>query len=74
MPGGSSLEAIPRLREIAPETAIVVLTMQADPAFARQALRAGAASVVLTEAAGEDLPEAIRLAATAKYQASQWRG
>ena len=35
MPGGSSLEAIPRLREQAPDTAIVVLTMQDDPAFAR---------------------------------------
>ena len=62
MPGGSSLEAIPRLRETAPETAIVVITMQADPAFAREALRAGALGVVLTEAAGDDLPEAIRCA------------
>jgi two-component system response regulator NreC len=42
MPGGSSLEAIPRLREQAPDSAIVVLTMQDDPAFARQALQAGA--------------------------------
>ena len=42
MPGGSSLEAIPRLREDAQDTAIVVLTMQDDPAFARQALQAGA--------------------------------
>jgi two-component system response regulator NreC len=60
MPGGSSLEAIPRLRS---ETAIVVLTMQADPAFARQALQAGALGFVLKEAADEELLEAIRLAA-----------
>jgi two-component system response regulator NreC len=60
MPGGSSLEAIPRLRE---ETAIVVLTMQDDPAFARQALQAGALGFVLKEAADEELLEAIRLAA-----------
>ena len=39
MPGGSGLEAIPRLHD---QTAIVVLTMQDDPAFARQALQAGA--------------------------------
>jgi two-component system response regulator NreC len=60
MPGGSSLEAIPRLRE---QTAVVVLTMQDDPAFARQALQAGALGFVLKEAADEELLEAIRLAA-----------
>jgi two-component system, NarL family, response regulator NreC len=60
MPGGSSLEAIPRLRD---QVAIVVLTMQDDPAFARQALRAGALGFVLKEAADEELLEAIRLAA-----------
>lgn len=63
MPGGSSLEAIPRLRVDAPATAIVVLTMQDDPAFARQALQAGALGFVLKEAADEELLEAIRLAA-----------
>ena len=63
MPGGSSLEAIPRLREQAPDTAIVVLTMQDDPAFARRALQAGALGFVLKEAADEELLEAVRLAA-----------
>ncbi|MDA0174578.1 response regulator transcription factor [Solirubrobacter taibaiensis] len=63
MPGGSSLEAIPRLRADAKDTAIVVLTMQDDPAFARQALQAGALGFVLKEAADEELLEAIRLAA-----------
>jgi two-component system, NarL family, response regulator NreC len=63
MPGGSSLEAIPEIREQAPTTAIVVLTMQNDPAFARQALQSGAAGFVLKEAADDELLEAIRLAA-----------
>ena len=63
MPGGSSLEAIPALRESTPETAIVVLTMQDDPAFAREALQGGALGFVLKEAADEELLEAIRLAA-----------
>ena len=63
MPGGSSLDAIPTLRAEAPMTAIVVLTMQNDPAFARQALQAGALGFVLKEAADEELLEAIRLAA-----------
>jgi two-component system, NarL family, response regulator NreC len=60
MPGGCSLDAIPRLRD---ETAVVVLTMQDDPAFARQALQAGALGFVLKEAADEELLGAIRLAA-----------
>jgi two-component system response regulator NreC len=62
MPGGSSLEAIPRIIEASPATAIVVLTMQEDPAFAREALRAGALGYVLKEAANTELVQAIRLA------------
>lgn len=59
----SSLPAIPDLLARSPETAIVVLTMQDDPAFAREALRAGALGYVLKHAAGEELIEAVRLAA-----------
>ena len=64
MPGGSGLDAIPRLRKDVPDTAIVVLTMQDDPAFARQALQSGALGFVLKEAADEELLQAVRLAAT----------
>jgi two-component system response regulator NreC len=63
MPGGSSLEAIPTMREEVPMTAIVVLTMQNDPSFARQALQSGALGFVLKEAADDELLGAIRLAA-----------
>ncbi len=63
MPDGSGLDAIPRLRDHSPATAIVVLTMQDDPAFARQALQAGALGFVLKEAAEEELLQAIRSAA-----------
>ncbi len=63
MPGESSLEAIPKLREEAPETQIVVLTMQQEPAFAREALGAGALGYVLKEAADDELVEAVRRAA-----------
>ncbi len=63
MPGGSSLEAIPTMLEQAPATAIVVLTMQNEPSFARQALQAGALGFVLKEAADDELLNAIRLAA-----------
>jgi two-component system response regulator NreC len=63
MPGGSSLDAIPVLRNEAPETQIVILTMQEEPAFARQALSAGAIGYVLKEAADAELVEAVRRAA-----------
>jgi two-component system response regulator NreC len=63
MPGGSSLDAIPVIRTEALDTQIVVLTMQEEPAFARQALGAGAAGYVLKEAADSELVEAVRRAA-----------
>jgi two-component system response regulator NreC len=59
MPGRDSLEAIPDILEASPETQVVVLTMQPDPAFARAALRAGAAGYILKEAAHEELLRAI---------------
>jgi two-component system, NarL family, response regulator NreC len=62
MAGESSLDAIPRLREHAPETQIVVLTMQENPAFAREALRSGALGYVLKDAADAELVLAIELA------------
>ena len=65
MPGQlTSLEAIPRVAEVSPGTRVVVLTMQEDPEFARQALRAGAAGYVLKEAADDELVEAVRRVAT----------
>jgi two-component system, NarL family, response regulator NreC len=64
MPGElTSLDAIPKVAEVSPGTRVVVLTMQEDPEFARQALRAGAAGYVLKEAADSELVEAVRRAA-----------
>jgi two-component system, NarL family, response regulator NreC len=63
MGGESSLESIPQLRTDAPETQIVVLTMQDNPAFARAALRAGAVGYVLKDAADAELMSAVELAA-----------
>jgi two-component system response regulator NreC len=62
MPGEPSLPAIPSLIEASPDTAIVVLTMQNDPAFAREALRAGALGYVLKESANAELVEAVHAA------------
>jgi two-component system, NarL family, response regulator NreC len=63
MPGDPTLPAIPSFMEAVPETRVVVLTMQSDPAFAREALRAGALGYVLKEAADSELVQAVRLAA-----------
>jgi len=63
MPGRPSLEAIPEINEASPETRVVVLTMQAETAFVRQALQAGVAGYVLKEAADAELVEAVRKAA-----------
>jgi two-component system response regulator NreC len=64
MPGRASLEAIPQIREASPETQIVILTMQKEPAFARQALQLGVLGYVLKEAADDELVQAVRNAAS----------
>jgi two-component system, NarL family, response regulator NreC len=62
MPEGSSIETIRRLRAQVPDTEIVVLTMEHSPAFAQQALDAGAVGFVLKDKADHELPEAVRRA------------
>jgi two-component system, NarL family, response regulator NreC len=66
MPGSSSLAAIADLTAEMPDTKIVVLTMQDDPAIAREAIRAGALGYVLKEAAADELVTAIRHAIAGK--------
>ena len=63
MPGRASLDAVPDVKEASPETEIVVLTMQNEPAFARRALQAGVRGYVLKEAADAELVQAVRSAA-----------
>lgn len=63
MPGRSSLEAIPDVKEASPDTEIVVLTMQDEPAFAREAMQAGVLGYVLKDAAEPELVRAVRMAA-----------
>ena len=60
MPGSPSLSAIAAVKD---DCAVVVLTMQSDPVFAREALQAGARAYVLKEAAGAELVTAVRAAA-----------
>lgn len=60
---GSITEVIRQLRERAPQTQIVVVTMEENPVFAQRALNAGAIGFVSKDLADEELPEAIRRAA-----------
>src|SRR3954452_17619554 len=61
MPGDiTGLGAIPHVNERSPRTAVVVLTMQEDPSFARAALQAGARGYVLKDSAEAELIEAVR--------------
>jgi two-component system response regulator NreC len=66
MPGGSGLQAIPKIRSQSPGTQIVVLTMQDETTFAREALQAGVLAYILKEAASEELVKAVRMAAEGK--------
>jgi len=63
LPGGSSVETIVQLRERAPGTEIVVMTMAEDPVFARCTLAAGALGFVAKDLADSELPQAVRAAA-----------
>ncbi len=63
MPGGRSIPSVPRLREASPQTAIVVLTMEKNPSYAREALQSGVLGYVLKEAAEDELVNAVRMAA-----------
>ena len=63
MPGAEPGEDVPKLREEVPGTAIVVLTMEADPRRARELLRGGASGYVLKQAAERQLTDAIHAVA-----------
>jgi two-component system, NarL family, response regulator NreC len=60
MPDQSGLEAIPTLLHEHPETRILVLSMQDDPRYVREAFGAGASGYVLKEAADAEVVAAIR--------------
>ncbi|NOX63914.1 MAG: response regulator transcription factor, partial [Chloroflexi bacterium] len=60
MPGVNGLEALKRLREQAPDSRVLILTMHDDAGYLRQALGLGGAGYVLKQAAGDELLMAIR--------------
>jgi two-component system, NarL family, response regulator NreC len=60
MPGGSGIDVIPQLLHEAPAAKILMLSMQDDPSYVRQAFEAGASGYVLKEAADAELVAAVR--------------
>ena len=60
MPGRSGIEAIPDLLKESPQTRVLVLSMQDDPAYVREAFGAGAKGYVLKEAVDAEVVGAIR--------------
>ena len=66
MPGGPSLQAVPQITAASEDTKVVILTMQSEPVFAREAMQAGVCGYILKEAADSELVKAVRLAAGGK--------
>jgi two-component system response regulator NreC len=60
MPGSSGIDALPELLKESPETKVLVLSMQDDPSYVREAFGAGACGYVLKEAADEEVVSAVR--------------
>ena len=62
MPRLNGLDAARQLKEMLPETALVVVTMHKDPQVAADALRAGVAGFVTKSAAASELKAALAAA------------
>jgi two-component system, NarL family, response regulator NreC len=60
MPGESGIDVLPQLLKESPETKVLVLSMQDDPSYVREAFAAGASGYVLKEAADEEVVAAVR--------------
>jgi DNA-binding NarL/FixJ family response regulator len=68
MPDQSGLDVLPTLLHEHPEVKVLVLSMQDDPQYVRQAFSAGACGYVLKEAADTEVVAAIReVAAGGRY-------
>jgi two-component system, NarL family, response regulator NreC len=68
MPGRSGLEALSDVLEAAPDAKVLVLSMQDDPRYVREAFAAGASGYLLKEAADAELVAALReVAAGSQY-------
>jgi two-component system response regulator NreC len=60
MPDQGGIEIVPQLLHEHPEAKVLILSMQDDPRYVREAFEAGASGYVLKEAADTELVAAIR--------------
>jgi two-component system, NarL family, response regulator NreC len=63
MPGKSGIEGMPAVLQAVPESKVLVLSMQDDPRYVREAFEAGASGYVLKEAADSEVVGAVRAVA-----------
>ncbi|HET6682938.1 MAG TPA: response regulator transcription factor [Gaiella sp.] len=63
MPGKSGIEGLPALLQAVPTVQVLILSMQDDPRYVREAFEAGASGYVLKEAADTELITAVRAVA-----------
>ena len=63
MPGKSGIEGMPALLQASPDTKVLILSMQDDPQYVREAFEAGASGYVLKEAADTEVVGAVRAVA-----------
>jgi two-component system, NarL family, response regulator NreC len=64
MPGKTGIEALPSILQAAPGAQVLVLSMQDDPRYVREAFEAGASGYVLKEAADTEVVGAVRAVAS----------
>ena len=63
MPGKTGIEGMPAVLTAVPDVKVLVLSMQDDPYYVREAFAAGAAGYVLKEAADSEVVGAVRAVA-----------
>jgi len=63
LPGIDGLEVTRRLKDEHPDVRVIILTANEDPAYATEAMKAGAKAYVLKSAEGEEVLDTVRMVA-----------
>ena len=63
MPGKSGIEGLPAVLQAGPDASVLMLSMQDDPRYVREAFEAGATGYVLKEAVDTEVVGAVRAVA-----------